>query len=361
MKILDWYIIKKFLGSFLFVCLIFTMISVVIDYSEHVDDFLKAGVNDTGVILNYYLNFIPWINGILWPLFALMAVVFFTSRLAKNSEIISILSSGVSYWRLLLPYLVTGVFIAGLHYMGSHIVIPKGNKKFMTFQNSVLKPNNEKTLADNIHIFLDSTSKIYMRSYIKEDTSARGIFLEGFRDDKLVYLLKADQLHWVEAPNHWEFRDYTIHTFDDGEESIKMGKNQRLDTVLNLTPQDFIRYSNQREMMTSKEIRDFIAYEKAKGISAARKMHVELHRRNADPFTILVLVIIGFTVASRKVRGGMGLHLALGICIGAVYILLSRFSITFAEKLDLPTGISIWLPNIFFTLVAFYMLSKAQK
>lgn len=361
MKIVDLYIIRKFLGSFFFVCLIFTMISVVIDFSENVDDFMEAGIDSKTVITEYYLNFIPWINGILWPLFALMAVVFFTSRLAKNSEIIAMLSSGVNYWRLLVPFLITGILIAGLHYIGSHSVIPRGNKKFMTFKNTVLKPGSAQILGENIHIFLDQDSKIYMRVYHKEDTSARDVFLERFEDDKLVYLLKAKQLEWKGHPNHWQFRDYSIHRFDGEEESLVTGTNQILDTTLNLVPADFTRYANQKEMMTSREIRDFIAYEKAKGISTARKMMVELHRRNADPFTIVILVLIGFAVASRKVRGGIGLHLAVGICIGAAYILMSRFSITFAEKLDLPTGLSIWLPNIIFSLVAVYLIVKAQK
>lgn len=360
MKIFDIYIIRKFISSFLFVCLIFTMLSVVINFSENVEDFVEAGVSTWDVISEYYLGFIPWINGILWPLFVLMAVIFFTSRLAKNSELIAQLSSGVSYWRMLFPYLFTGCLIAGLHFIGSHTIIPQGNKKYITFENAI-KPRNEKTLAEDIHIFLDADSKIYLRNYRKQDTSARGVFIEHFQDGNLVYLLKAEKIKWLGKPSRWRIEDYSVHEFQGEQESLSIHTNESLDTTLNLFPEDFTRYANQKEMMTSREIREYIAYEKAKGIGTARKMHVELHRRNADPFTIIILTLIGFAVASRKVRGGVGLHLAVGICIGAGYIIMSRFSITFAEKLDLPTALAIWLPNILFSCVAAYLLYKAQK
>jgi lipopolysaccharide export system permease protein len=337
------------------------MIAVVIDFSERVEKFIENDLSAYKVINEYYLNFIPWINAILWPLFALMAVVFFTSRLAKNSEIIASLSAGVSYMRLMRPYLITAFVLAAIHFVGNHIFVPMGNKEFINFDNTYIHPNNEKTKTQNIHIFLDPESKIYIRSYRKHDTSARGIFLERFDGNQLRYFLKAESIKWIGRPDKWKIKDYEIRTFHDTKESLVIGKGLELDTSINLVPEDFVRYSNQREMMTTSELREFIAYENAKGLDTAKKMLVELNRRTADPFTIIILTIIGMAVASRKVRGGMGIHLALGITIGALYIILSRFSITFANKLDLPAGFSVWIPNIIFSVVALFLVLRAQK
>ena len=361
LSILDKYIIKKFFVSFFFSAFMFTMIALVIDFSDKLEKFIDKELPARQVISEYYLNFIPWINGILWPLFALMAVIFFTSRLAKNSEIIATLSAGVSFRRFLRPYLIAGGVLAVVHFVGSHYFIPLGNKTYINFENTYIHPSNQRLKTENIHIFLDADSKIFIRNYRSRDTSMRGVFLERFADGRMVELINAEIMEWVGPPNNWRLSDYQIRRFDGDSESFALEKKGSLDTTLNLVPADFVRYSNQKEMMTSGELRAFIAYENAKGLDTAKKMVTELHRRSADPYTILVLTIIGAAVASRKVRGGVGLHLAFGVTIGALYIVLSRFSTTFANQLDLPSGISVWLPNILFTIVAIVLLHRAQK
>jgi lipopolysaccharide export system permease protein len=361
LTIFDKYIIKKYLTTFFFSAFLFTLLSVVVDFSEKVESFIESGVAVSLIITEYYVNFIPWINGILWPLFALLAVVFFTSRLAKNSEIVAALSAGMSFSRLLRPYMITACLLALTHFIGNHYFIPKGNKTFLNFDNTYLNPGNLKTKSENVHIFLNPDSKIFIRNYRRSDTSMRGVFMELFDKGELVTLIKAARMKWQGPPGQWTLYDYQIRKFDGEKESLVVGKGMSFDTTLNLLPKDFVRYSNQREMMTSKELREFISYENAKGLGKARAMVTELHRRNADPFTIIVLTLIGVAVTARNVRGGVGVHLAIGVSIGALYIILSRFSITFANQLSLPIGISVWLPNILFSIIALILLVRVQK
>jgi len=337
------------------------MLSVVIDFSEKGTGLMESEATVSEIITEYYVNFIPWINGILWPLFVLLAVVFFTSRLAKNSEIVAALSAGMSFMRLLRPFMITACALAIILFVGNHYFIPEGNKAFRNFENTYINPGNLKTKSENVHIFLDPDSKIFIRNYRRSDTSMRGVFLELFDDGQLVTLIKAERMKWQGPSGRWTLYDYQIRTFFDDKESIVIGKGQSFDTTLNLLPKDFVRYKNQNEMMTSAELREFIAYENEKGLGKARIMVTELHRRNADPFTIIILTLIGVAVAARNARGGVGVHLAIGVSIGALYIILSRFSITFANQLPLPIGISVWLPNIIFSLVAIVLVARAQK
>jgi lipopolysaccharide export system permease protein len=361
LKRLDIYIIKKYFVTFFFSAFLFTVIAVVIDFSERVQKFIDNGLSTRQVISEYYVHFVPYINGILWPLFALLAVVFFTSRLAKNSEIIAALSAGVSFNRLLRPYLIASGLLACVHFVGSHYFIPKGNKTFIAFDNKYIHPGNQRTKTENIHIFLDANSKIFIRNYRSLDTSMRSVFLEAFENDALVKLITAERMEWLGPPSRWRLRQFETRIFDGKDEHLINGRHTYFDTTINLVPEDFVRYTNQREMMTSLELREFIAYEKAKGLGTARRMATELHRRSADPYTLIVLTIIGVAVAARKTRGGVGVHLAIGVMIGALYIILSRFATTIASNLDLPAGISVWLPNVFFTLVALLLVLRAQK
>ncbi len=360
-NVFDRYIIRQYFVTFFFSALLFTIIALAVDFSERVEKFIDQSIPARQVITEYYLNFIPWINGILWPLFALIAVVFFTARMAKNSEIIAALGAGMSFGRFLRPYLICGITLATIHYLGSHIFIPIGNKKFITFDNTYIRPGNARIKTENIHIFLDPDSKIFIRNYRSRDTSMREVFLERFEATQLTTLIKADRMSLLEYPNRWRLSDYEIRSMHRGEESLHIGKGSSMDTTLNLEPRDFVRYINQYEMMTSPEIREFIAYERSKGLGTAQQMRSELQRRSADPFTIIMLTVIGAAVAARKVRGGIGVHLAAGISIGAGYIILSRFAITFASQLAINPAIAVWLPNAFFTVIALWLVYRAQK
>ena len=300
-SLFDRYIIRQYFVTFFFSAFLFTLIALAVDFSERIDNFVKSGLPVWEVIHKYYFNFIPWINGILWPLFALIAVVFFTARLAKNSEIIAVLSSGMSFTRLLRPYLFCATVLALIHLAGSHIFIPNGNKTFIRFDNKYIHPGNLRTKTDNIHIYLTPDSRIFIRNYRSRDTSMQDVTLEQFDSTVLKTLITAEKVTLVKLPNTWRLSNYEVRKFGPGQsESILVEKKEHLDTTLNLEPQDFVRYINEAEMMNTKEIREFIAYERSKGLDAARKMEAEMYRRSADPFTIIVLTISAVTITNHE-------------------------------------------------------------
>lgn len=341
--------------------MLITLIAITIDFFEKVDKFMRPSVPNDEIIFDYFLNFIPWINGLLWPLFALLAVIFFTSRMAKNSEIVAILASGVSYYRMLVPFMIAASILAGLLWLGNNYVIPNSNRIKNEFESKYIKKSNKKALSNDIHFFTQPDEKVYIRYFRLRDSTPQNFRLERFADQQLTYMLKASSLKLKEKPNIWTLKNYEIHTFDGHKESLIIGKGQEMDTTLNFAPEDFIRYSKQMEMMTTDDLKKYINSEQNKGIDTAKKFLVELHRRNADPFTILILTLLGVAVASRKVRGGMGFHLASGVVLGATFVIISKFSMTFSSNLSLSPALGVWLPNIVFGILAVIMIWRTQK
>lgn len=360
-KKLDIYIIRTYLQTFFFTILLVTMVAVAIDLFENLDKFLSRELSLKALVFEYYLNFIPWINGQMWPLFSLIAVIFFTSRLAKQSEIIAVLSSGVSFYRLMVPFLIGGTIIASMHWVGSNHVIPKSTKKYNEFKAEYIRRSGKRVKSSNVHFFIGPDTKAYIRMYSARDSTARGFRLERFENGQVAEILKAKRIQFKNAPNTWTLQNYEHRSFDELKETIAVHDGEELDTVINITPKDFIRYTRQMEMMTTSELKEYVQVEKDRGVDTAKKYIMQLHKRNADPFTILILTIIGMTVAARKTRGGMGIHLAIGVVLGASYVILSKFSETFSTNLNMSPGLGIWIPNIIFILVAIYMVVKAQK
>lgn len=361
LKKLDSYIIRKFISSFFFVALLFTLIAVIVDFSDKVEEFIDEPVTIKQVLIDYYFNFTLWINGLLWPLYVLIAVIFFTSRMAYNSEIISILGAGVSFRRMMAPYLAAALFIMGIHFLGNHIIIPKGNKSKLEFERSYVWQDSDRGKVEHVNMFIGPQDKIYVRYYRKKDSTAVDFQLDHFEGQKIVSIMKAKTAIWQGPPNFWKLKNYEIRTFDGMKETLRVGGKEPLDTSFNLTPNDFVTYNNQKEMMTTPQLRAYIKEEAQRGVNNTLIYQIEISRRSADPITILILTFIGMAIASRKVRGGMGLHLAIGIALGAVYIFLSRFSITFATSEAIPPTLGVWLPNIIFGTIAIYLISRAQK
>ncbi|MCB0597672.1 MAG: LptF/LptG family permease [Lewinellaceae bacterium] len=361
LKTLDLYIIRKFLSTFFFTVLIFTMISGIIDFSEKVEKFIESDITRKEIYIDYYPNFLLYIDALLWPLYTLIAVIFFTSRMAYNSEIISIFNAGVSFPRLMRPYLIAATLIAGLHIVGNHYFIPKGNKTRLDIVHTYIWQDNDKGKTQDVHMFLSPDTKVYINYYRKRDSTARKFRLEKFKGNELVYLLKANTAEWEGPPNKWKLRNYEIRTFNGMKESLIIGNGKEIDTTLALTPADFVDFKEQQTMMTSVELKQYIRNQKARGVGNTQKYEIELYRRSAEPFTIYILTIIGMAIAARKVRGGIGLHLAMGIGIGALYIFFSRFAIVFATGQAIPILAGIWLPNIVFSAVAAFLVRNAQK
>jgi len=359
LKTIDRYIIGKYLSTFFFLSLIFSLIAIVIDFSEKLDDYLEDDIPISGMITDYYLNYIPYINGLLWPLFSLIAVIFFTSRMAYNSEIISVYNAGASFFRMLLPYLVAAGLVAGLHYMGNHYIIPEGNKKRIDFENTYIWKHNFENKSKHIHLFLNETDKLYFRRFQIKDSTGTDMTLEKIVDGKLVSKLTASRAVWNNKKKAWTLKNYRIRTIGKVKETLTSGTD--LDTVLAVVPGDLARRDNLKETMTTPELIAYIDSERKRGVGNIQKFEVERHRRSADPFSIIILTVIGMAVASRKVRGGMGLHLALGAGLGGAFIFLSKFSTTFSINAGLPAEIGVWVPNIIFSVITLLLIFKAQK
>lgn len=362
LKILDKYIIKKYLGTFLFVVLIFSLVAVIIDFSQNVEEFIDEQLPAGQVAKEYYLTFVIFINGLLWPLFALISVIFFTSRMAYDSEIISILNAGASFRRIMRPYLIAGGLIAVVHLLLNHFVIPVANKTRLDFFHSYIHKELDKGKTAHVHMFIEPEKKIYVRNYFKKDSLARHFRLENFEGNRLESFIEAGEARWNGAEGKWTLGSYEIHTFDEnGGEEIIVGGREKMDTVIALLPSDFVRYNDTREMIPSNRLQAFIAEEKLRGIGNTKLYEIELYRRTADPVTIIIVTIIGMAVASRKVRGGMGLHLAVGVSMGAIFIFVAKFSITFATNEALPAWVGVWLPNLVFAVLAGILVANSQK
>lgn len=337
-----------------------TMIAVAINFFENVDKFLSDEVKLKDVFLTYYLNFIPWINGLLWPLFALLAVIFFTSRMARDSEIVATLSAGISYNRMLRPFVIAGSIIAVLLWIGNNYVIPNSSRIKNEFESQYIRRGAKQTLSSDIHFYTRPNEKAYFRLFSSRDSTARNFRLERFKAGHLVYMLKSDNLKFIKQSGKWRMNDYEEHFINGLNERMVIKKEITKDTLFPFQPDDFVRYTKQMEMLTTTELRRFINEEQDKGLDTAKKYVIELYRRSADPFTIIILTFIGVTIASRKVRGGMGLHLASGVILGSIFVILSKFTVTFASNLDLHPSLGVWLPNLIFSVIAYNLYRKAQ-
>lgn len=361
-KKIDLYIIRKFLSTFFFTALLITMGSIVIHASEQVNKFIAQDLTMKQIIFDYYVHYIPWINGLMWPIFVLISVLFFTSKMAKDTEIIPILNAGVSFRRLMVPYMVAASFIAGLFYLGNSYFIPKSNYLKNEFDAEFLSKKRKKTLSNNVHFFVKPDTKIYVKYYRKRDSTAQKFWMETFDDKgKLVKLVKAKKIKHKADPDLWTLDDYSIRLINGLDEELIIKEGEKLDTSLNFVPSDFIQHVKQMEIMTSKELKSYIVKEKARGLDNTRNCEIELYRRQAYTVTILLMTLIAMAVASRKVRGGMGLHLAIGVVIGSAFELMSKFSKTFASNLVMEPELAMWLPNILFAIIAAILIFKAQK
>lgn len=362
LKKIDLYLLKKFLKTFFFSCLLFSLVALVIEISQKLENLMQTGQPWEDVVVEYLLTFIPWINGLLWPLFALLSVVFFTSRLARDTEFIAMLGAGISLKRLLVPYLLAAVFIMTLHFVSNHYLIPVSNDIRLNFEYTHIRPDKVEGRNQDVHFFLTPEQKIYIRFYSRMDTTCRDVRIESFSEEgELVQILKGRTMRLVEKPNKWRINDYEVRSLGKEDRGYEMYHGNHMDTVLNLFPEDFITYGKSRDMMTSPQLLAFMERERSKGVGESSAMMAEYYRRTADPFSILILTLIGFSIASRKVRGGMGIHLALGVVLGAVFVFASKFSITFALGPATNTFLAIWLPNIFFGAIALLLFFKAQR
>ncbi|MFL5764322.1 MAG: LptF/LptG family permease [Bacteroidia bacterium] len=358
MKLLDRYIIRKFLGTFFFAMALIILIVVVFDISEKIDDFIAKQAPLSAIIVDYYFNFIPFFLNLFSPLFTFIAVIFFTSQMATRTEIVAILSSGISYTRLLFPYMLSATVIAALSLYLNHFVIPHATKKQIEFENTYVR--NEFHNHDlNIHKQISPGNYIYLGRYSTTENTGYQFSIEKFSKGRLYYKLVADNIKWDTIKSQWTINNYYIRYIHDMDEFITKGK--KIDTTFNFTPEEFGRKDNTVGTMDYHELNDYIAAEKLKGSDNIESYEIEKYRRTAFPFATFILTLIGASIASRKIRGGIGMHIGLGIFISFTFIMFMQVTTTFAASGLVSPFASVWIPNILFGFLAWYLLKKAQK
>ncbi|MBT8219462.1 MAG: LptF/LptG family permease [Bacteroidia bacterium] len=361
LKHVDKYIIRKFVSTYLFTMFIFILIGILIDLSEKVNYFVEEKVGPGEIIEDYYLNFMVWLVVMLSPLFILIAVIYFTSRLADQSEIIAMRNAGMSFSQLYKPYLITSVLVAAVMLVTNHYILPIAQKGKIDFENRYIKKNKALKTLENLHLYTQPNQVVSARSYRLADSVARDLIIEELEGNQLKQYLKATSARWKNDEGKWQLNNYEIRKINGLNEELVLGRGQRLDTLINLLPSDFVDSRDEEATLTTPQLLKKIKRDYQRGLSTSREYEMEYHRRTADPFTIIILTLIGFAISSRKVRGGIGIHLTIGISLGALYIFISRFSQTSAASSAVPLVLGVWVPNIIFGFIAMLLARFAQK
>ncbi|MFM2135657.1 MAG: hypothetical protein RL021_1057 [Bacteroidota bacterium] len=357
-KILDRYIIRKFLGTFFFSLGLIIAIAVVFDISEKLDDFIEKQAPIGKIIFDYYLNFIPYFANLFAPLFVFISVIFFTARMAANTEIIAILNSGISFRRMLYPYFVSAAVLTVLLIYFNGWVIPHSNKIKLEFENSYIK-NPVSFTQRNIHRQLSPGTFMYLESYDNVENIGYRFSLEKIENGKRVWFLNSDRVVWDSLQERWHIEHYYIRSIRGYKEELRTGIE--LDTGLYMYPSDFKRRSNIIEAMDNPTLDKFIEEERLQGSINIDPYLVEKYRRYALPFSTFILMLIGVSLSSRKSRGGIGAQLGVGIALSFAYILFMQVFNTFAASGTLPAWLAVWIPNMIFAMVAAYLLKAAPK
>jgi len=358
MKKIDWYIIRKFLGTFFFTIVLIIVIVIIFDISEKIDDFIKNQAPLKEIVFSYYLTFVPYFTNMFSSLFTFIAVVFFTSKLASNTEIVAILSSGISFHRLLRPYLMAATFLALLSFYLANFLIPQTNRIRYNFEDKYIFSKRHNT-ARNIHVQNSPGTLLYVETFNNDESKGRSFTMEKVKDYQLIYKMKARDITYDSLTGEWEAHHYMIRRMD--RDSVIFDYGDTLKLALNVEPSDFSSRIKRMDVMNYFELKDFIASEKIKGSKNIKFYEVERHKRVSFPFATLILTIIGASLSSRKARGGIGLHLAFGILISFSYIIFMQISTVFATYGTLSPLVAVWLPNFIFAILAYFLMRLAPK
>ena len=359
MKKIDLYIFKKFIGTFFFAITMLILIVIIFDVSENIDSFLKNNAPWQRVVVDYYLMSIPYYINLFIHLFAFIAVVYFTSKMAARSEIIAILSSGISFWRFLYPYMLAALTISVMSLYFGNFLIPKTNEIRRKFKDEYMERLSE-SAGRNVHVQIGKDEFVYVESYNIFKQYGYKFSWEKYDGNELKYKVMSDMIyHDTVAANSWKIDPYAIRNIDGMEEDLQKGRN--LDTVLNLYPTDLYMMKEDFEEMNFFELRDHIRGMKEKGSEGVKAYQVEMHTRMSAPAAVLILTLIGAALSSRKLRGGTGMHLGIGITIAFAYILFMQVSKSFAISGSLSPFLAAWIPNFIFCVLGIYLLKKAPK
>ena len=358
---IDWYIIRKFIGTYIYSIALIIAIAIVFDFNENLSKFTEYHAPARAIIFDYYANFIPYYSNLFSPLFVFIAVIFFTSKLAGNSEIIAMLASGISFKRLMRPYMLSCVLIASLSYYLSAYVIPHGTVVRQDFE-SLYRNSKKQTAADNVQLQVAKGVIAYIQHYDDKTKHGYGFSLDKFENKKLVSHMTAMEIQYdtiADSKYHWNVTGWKIRQLRGLREHITSGA--ALDTLIQMEPTDLVYSKGQQETFTSAELKDYISKQVDRGSGNVVQYQVEYHKRIASSFASFILTIIGLSLSARKRKGGMGLYLGLGLALSSLYIMLQTVSATFAINANAPPILAAWIPNIIFAMVAYFCYRKAPN
>ena len=359
--ILDWYIIKKFIGTYIYAILLIISIAIVFDFNENLSKFTQYHAPWRAIIFDYYANFIPYYSNLFSPLFVFIAVIFFTSKLAGNSEIIAMLAAGVSIKRLMRPYMLSCVVIAGLTFYLNSFIIPHGTVIRQNFE-TLYRNSKKNTSAEDIQLFVAKNTTAYIQNYDDQYKRGYGFSLVKIKNKKIVSHLTAMEIQYdtiADSKYHWKLSNWKIRTLKGLKEHIQSGATK--DTVLLMEPTDLVYSKGQQETFTSPELRDYISKQTSRGSGNVVQYEIEFHKRIAMSFSSFILTIIGLALSSRKRKGGMGLSLGIGLALSFSYIMLQTVSATFAIQDNTPPILAAWIPNIIFAIIAYFCYRHAPS
>ena len=362
MKRIDRYIIAKFLGTYFFSIVLIISIGVVFDFNENIDRFTESQAPWKAIAVDYYLNFIPYYANLFSALFVFISVIFFTTKLADHSEIIAMISAGISRRRLMVPYMISAAIIAALtFYLGAE-VIPRSSVKRLAFENTYKKRVKDPTYAEKVQLQVDTGVIAYMEHFDGMSKTGMHFSLDKFENKKLVSHLSANTAIYdtlSDVRYQWHLRDVTIRELRGMKEKIT--NYNQIDSIIRMEPRDFLFIRNQQETMTNAELKDYIDKQRNRGSGNLSIFEVEYQKRFASPFAAFILSTIGMSLSSRKRKGGMGFSLGIGIALSATYILLQGISATFSTNAGMHPALAAWMPNILYTLIAIYLYRKAPQ
>lgn len=359
-KLIDGYIIRKFLGTFFFCMVLILTIAVVFDFAEKIDNFMEKQAPIKAIIFDYYLNFIPYFAMLFAPLFVFIAVIFFTSKMAISTEIIAILNSGMSFRRMMYPYFISALVIALLTFFLTNFIIPKSNVIRLDFEDKYYRSSSRRLTIENIHRMALKNTYVYMGTFNPLSQRGQNFTIEKFDDDgKLESKLSASSVVYDTASHKWTAINYHLRQIVGNQEIITKGK--QLDTTLTLKPDDFSRDPRFVGTMTSAELENYINLLRLQGSDELKLFLIEKHRRFANPFAVFILSLIGVTLSSRKIMGGIGMNIGIGLILSFSYILFLQFASQFSLKGNLGPMLAMWIPNIIYTIVGLVLYKLAPK
>ncbi|MBL4752432.1 MAG: LptF/LptG family permease [Flavobacteriales bacterium] len=358
MKQIDLYIIRKFLLTFFYAIGLIILVVIIFDISEKLDDFIESDAPISAIVFDYYLNFVPFFVNLFSSLFTFIAVIFFTSKMAANTEIVAILSSGMSFNRLLVPYMAGALVITSMSLYLNNFVIPHTNKARLEFEETFIR-HKFRNIDRNIHRQIEPNTFVYFDRY--DNITGRGykFAIERFEENELKYKLMSDTISWDSTMKKWHISNYMIRTMNGPEEELVSGNG--IDTTINFHPNELGKRINNVQTMNYYELTDYIKKEKLKGSEKTMFYEIEHHKRFSVPFATFILTLIGVSLASRKVRGGIGVHITFGLVVSFAYILFMQVSLTFATNANLSPMLAMWIPNILFGILALYLYKIAPK